>query len=64
MPSKLGPHALTAPVDLRRLVAAGAPVVKLAAVFGPAEELLALNPDLLLIGRVVETHDILSEVEA
>ena len=64
MPSKLGPHTLASPVDLRRLVAAGAPVVKLAAVFGPAEELLALNPDLLVIDRVVEPDYIGAEADS
>lgn len=54
MPSKLGPHALTPSADLRRLVEAGAPVVKLAGHFGPAEELLALNPRLVIVGRLVE----------
>jgi hypothetical protein len=64
MPSKLCPHALTTPVDLRRFVEAGAPLVKLAAVFGPAEELLALNPNLLVVGRVVESEDIGAEADS
>lgn len=63
MPSKLGPHYLGNSADLRRMVEAGCGVVKLAGVFGVAEELLAINPQLMLIGRVVETSDAFEDYE-
>lgn len=63
MPSKLCPHFL-GNADLARFVEAGCPAVKLAGVFGEAEALLALRPDLLLIGRVVEPIDVLAEADA
>jgi hypothetical protein len=57
MPSKLCPHSLNAHPDLIEFVKAGSPLVKLATFFGPAEELLALNPNLTIIGRIYEPYD-------
>jgi hypothetical protein len=57
MPSKLCPHTLNAHGDVLAFAQAGCPAVKLVDFFGVAEELLALRPDLLLIGRVFEEYD-------
>jgi hypothetical protein len=57
MPSKLCPHTLNAHGDVLAFARAGCPAVKLVDFFGVAEELLALRPDLLLVGRVFEEYD-------
>ncbi len=64
MPSKLCPHTLNASRDVHTFVEAGAPLVKLVGLFGQAEELLALNPDLIIVGRVVEMTDASAEARS
>lgn len=51
MATKLAPHNLVPNADALRLVRAGAPVTKLVNDFGSAQEYLAINPNLLIIGR-------------
>lgn len=58
MPSKLAPHALAPSAAVRRMVEAGCPIVKLAGPYGLAEEFLGINPQLLIVGRVIENVDI------
>src|SRR6185503_1917829 len=52
MPTKLGPHSFNAHRAVSEYVTAGSPLVKLVDDFGIAAELLALNSNLLLIGRL------------
>jgi hypothetical protein len=63
MPSKLGLHMIEYSPDLRRLVEAGAPLVKLAGNFEAVREILALRPETIVVGRVVEANDILDDVQ-
>lgn len=51
MPSKLGPHNLRPTADAKVLVEAGCKLVKLVEDFGAAPEYLAINPNLIIIGR-------------
>ena len=53
MPTKLGPHNLTPNADALRLVRAGVPIVKLVNDFGAGIEYIALNPNLILVGRKI-----------
>ncbi len=55
MSTKLSPHNLRPNVDALRLIRAGAPVAKLVDDFGAAAEYLAINPNLLIIGRRIST---------
>lgn len=64
MPSKLCPHTLNASKDVRTFVDAGAPLVKLVDLFGQAEELLALNPNLIIVGRAFEMTDANAEARS
>ncbi len=57
MPSKLCPHSLNAHGDVRTMVEAGSPAVKLVGFLGLSTELRATHPNLLLIGRVFEPYD-------
>lgn len=54
MPTKLGPHSFNAHSAVSEYVKAGSPLAKLAEAkaFGLAEQLLTLNPKLILIGRI------------
>jgi hypothetical protein len=60
MPSKLGPFSLKPHADVARLIEAGCPVVKCADHLGQAEKWLAARPDLLVIGKLTETYDVLA----
>jgi hypothetical protein len=64
MPTKLGPHSFTAHGDVAEYVKAGSPLVKLVDVFGNAGQLLALNPHLILLGRISEDYDVIAEARA
>jgi hypothetical protein len=64
MPSKLCPHALSANHDVRAFVEAGCPLVKLVGILSQAEELLAVNPNLLVVGRVPEMTDANAEARS
>lgn len=64
MPSKLCPHSLYAHPDVVAFVKAGCPLVKLATFFGQADELLSLNPNLILIGRIYESYDANAEARS
>ena len=64
MPSKLCPHTLNSSSDVRAFVEAGSPLVKLVDLFGQAEELLAINPDLIIVGRVFEMTDANAEARS
>jgi hypothetical protein len=57
MPSKLCPHTLNAHPDTLAMVEAGSPLVKLVNDFGLAERLLALNPQLIIVGRVFSEYN-------
>jgi hypothetical protein len=61
MSSKLCPHTFTAGPDARAWAAAGAPLVKLVDGFGAAQELLSLNPNLIIVGGVSEGPDVMEE---
>lgn len=56
MPAKLGAHILNPTNDGVRLVSAGSPLVKLVDHFDIVPQLLAIKPDLLVIGRIYEAH--------
>jgi len=64
MPSKLCPHTLNSSSDVRAFVEAGCPLVKLVDLFGQAEELLAINPNLIIVGRVFEMTDANAEARS
>ncbi len=64
MPSRLCPHTFSASSDVRAFVEAGCPLVKLANLFGQAEELLAINPSLIIVGRAVEMTDANAEARS
>lgn len=51
MTTRLAPHNLAPNANALCLVRAGAPVAKLVNDFGSAQEYLAINPNLLIIGR-------------
>ena len=53
MPSKLGPHSLSSRDELSQFVANGGRLVKLVSDF-PVESLVAINPDILIIGRAYD----------
>ncbi len=59
MPTKLGPHSFNAHSAVSEYVKAGSPLAKFADAdaFEIAEQLLALNPNLILIGRISEDYD-------
>lgn len=57
MPTKLCPHTLNSHGDIYDFVQAGSPAVKLVNDYGSAAQLLAVNPGVILIGRIYETYD-------
>lgn len=64
MPSKLCPHSLVPTPDARAWVQAGCPLVKLVNDFGPANEYLAINPRLTVIGRGYTTQTLLEQLQS
>lgn len=51
MKTKLGVHSIVPTEDAKRMVQAGIPLVKMLDDFGAAAEYLAINPNLIIIGR-------------
>lgn len=64
MPTKLGPHSFNAHSAVSECVKAGAPCAVLVDAFGIAEQLLTLNPNLILVGRISDNFDPNAEARA
>ncbi len=54
MGTKLCPHSITPVAELRQMIEAGCPLIKLVDDFGPAAEFQPQYPNLIIIGRVTE----------
>ena len=64
MASKLCPHSLRPTADAKLLVQAGCRLVKLVDDFGAASEYLAINPNLIIVGRGYVTYTLLQQLES
>jgi hypothetical protein len=62
--SKLSPHCLRPTADARLLVEAGCRLVKLVDDFGAAAEYLAINPNLIILGRGYTETTLLQQLES
>lgn len=64
MPTKLGPHSFNAHPAVSEYVKAGSPCAILVDVFGIAEQLLTLNPNLILVGRISDDFDLSAKINS
>lgn len=64
MASKLCPHSLRPTADAKLLVQAGCRLVKLVDDFGAAPEYLAINPNLVIVGRGYVSYTLLQQLES
>lgn len=64
MASKLCPHSLRPTADAKLLVQAGCRMVKLVDDFGAAAEYLAINPDLIIVGRGYVNYTLQQQFES
>lgn len=62
MASKLCPHSIQPTADARLLIEAGCPLVKFVDDFGAVDEFMAINPNLIILGRGYSDRTLLEQL--